>query len=1318
MHAPFDFRMSKLARKALMCVGLLSALHVTAFTQTVPNIAYTPDKVGSVLSTISSRYGFSQVAINRGRLIAISAQDGGGGFGHLHILNISDPSNPVTIRDDGWAEANEIREAHGWGFRGDTIVLQAQKGIMFWNISPTVITRRISYLHLPDVNNNDYNNAIWWTHWQGRYLYAGGTDNGLYIVDALDPVNPVFVKKIPVNQLGGFRVGSTHAVGNLLYLSGFDDGPSGISILDISDPVNPKLLSTTREISSYASMVNGNRVVLGARRRPANAAVVYDVSDPTKIIRIGKSPLSDTGGGGYVNFSDGYAFIGGKGGVKKYDMNHPLFPEVAQFTAGQADEGFPMPLGNLLFAGNDHHNYDGHGSGIIIHQAAPDTIGPSVNMVVPFDGSTRQAITSRIGLTFTDQIEGESLTPQNIVVREVGGDTVPGLIAHQTAILNFHPLSLLKANTQYEVLVRAGGVRDYVGNATPEDFRSTFTTGDRSDCRVNGPTSSHVSDSVSFVLVCQNPVTARIAWELGDGRTLPFQAGQHTIRIAYNGRGAYNIFARIEGELLGGSSIFHTVLFPPLPNRAANSTTILLDESLGRIWNVNADNNSVTVLNALTHVPLREIPVGKHPRTLALDKQGRVWVVNQDDASLSVINASNFTLIRSVALPKLSRPFGIVFAPDGAMAYVSLEAGGGLVRVNATTFEVSDSLPLFSSARGLAISADGTRVYVTRYISRGFQGTVAEVSTAPFGLVRTINLSYDNSVDSESSGGGVPNAVSAPAISPDGLFAWVPFKKDNVRRGLQSTEPSRLGPLTFESTVRTAVGQIHIGTGLEDAALRMDLDNRALANAVTFSRNGQFAFVTTGSSNHTIILNGATGQNVTAIVPENKTGELAPDGLVLSANDSLLYVHYFLSRQVGVYDVRGVGMSNQIPRRALVSTVEVERLPANVLKGKQVFYNAADPRMSKDGYMSCVVCHLDGGGTDGRVWDFTHKGEGLRRTPALWGRGGMSHGPLHWSANFDEVQDFESDIRNDFGGSGFIPDDEYHKAGRNTPLGGAKAGLSSDLDALSAYVKSLTQVRPSPFRTSDGHLTADARAGEVIFHRSDVGCASCHAPPRYTTSGDAGLGKLAYTTVPKLPSIFLSSSLLTQEGFLLHDVGTIKGSSGNRMGANLRGIDPPTLLGVWEGGPYLHDGSAGTLMDVITTHNAGDRHGRTQHLTRQEKEQLVAFLMQIDSRETPLSLRIQRGILDMRSTSLSVRQVDARVDFIWPGVLPGATLDILDARGVRVARLVPRFGIQSAELIFRWNMENEKGRQALHGVYFANLTAPGFKHSQRFVLAR
>ena len=61
--------------------------------------------------------------------------------------------------------------------------------------------------------------------------------------------------------------------------------------------------------------------------------------------------------------------------------------------------------------------------------------------------------------------------------------------------------------------------------------------------------------------------------------------------------------------------------------------------------------------------------------------------------------------------------------------------------------------------------------------------------------------------------------------------------------------------------------------------------------------------------------------------------------------------------------------------------------------------------------------------------------------------------------------------------------------------------------------------------------------------------------------------------------------------------------------------DDPTLRGLWLTAPYLHDGSAPTLLDVLTTRNTAQRHGATAGLTAQQRADLVAYLLQIDDLE-------------------------------------------------------------------------------------------------------
>ena len=78
-----------------------------------------------------------------------------------------------------------------------------------------------------------------------------------------------------------------------------------------------------------------------------------------------------------------------------------------------------------------------------------------------------------------------------------------------------------------------------------------------------------------------------------------------------------------------------------------------------------------------------------------------------------------------------------------------------------------------------------------------------------------------------------------------------------------------------------------------------------------------------------------------------------------------------------------------------------------------------------------------------------------------------------------------------------------------------------------------------------------------------------------------------------------------------HDVGTATTSSGLGIGEPLEGVgfETPTLLGLWESGPYLHDGSARTLGEVL------DRHGDIPAIPN--RDDLLRYLLEIDSTSLP-----------------------------------------------------------------------------------------------------
>ena len=69
-----------------------------------------------------------------------------------------------------------------------------------------------------------------------------------------------------------------------------------------------------------------------------------------------------------------------------------------------------------------------------------------------------------------------------------------------------------------------------------------------------------------------------------------------------------------------------------------------------------------------------------------------------------------------------------------------------------------------------------------------------------------------------------------------------------------------------------------------------------------------------------------------------------------------------------------------------------------------------------------------------------------------------------------------------------------------------------------------------------------------------LNCSGCHSGPSFTDSPQG----------------------------LRHDVGTIKITSGQRLGSNtLNGIDTPTLKALWHSAPYFHDGAATTIDQAI-----------------------------------------------------------------------------------------------------------------------------------------
>ena len=133
---------------------------------------------------------------------------------------------------------------------------------------------------------------------------------------------------------------------------------------------------------------------------------------------------------------------------------------------------------------------------------------------------------------------------------------------------------------------------------------------------------------------------------------------------------------------------------------------------------------------------------------------------------------------------------------------------------------------------------------------------------------------------------------------------------------------------------------------------------------------------------------------------------------------------------------------------------------------------------------------------------------------------------------------------------------------------------TQDVQAVVAYIKSL-QPLVSPYRKPDGTLSESALRGEKIFNDPKVACAKCHPGPLFTD-------------------------------LQMTDVGTTR-----PFDRGAKAFDTPTLVEIWRSPPYLHDGSATTLRQILVEQNRSDQHGVTSGLKPAQIDDLVAYLLSL-----------------------------------------------------------------------------------------------------------
>jgi YVTN family beta-propeller protein len=600
-------------------------------------------------------------------------------------------------------------------------------------------------------------------------------------------------------------------------------------------------------------------------------------------------------------------------------------------------------------------------------------------------------------------------------------------------------------------------------------------------------------------------------------------------------------------------ALFILLLIPSLAR--AGSSNSLMDVSADGKWLLvaNTDNGTVTVVDLDQRKVRHEVKVGNKPQGVTWIGTGpRAAVTCYGDRVVVFFDALNGTV--GTKLGVAAEPYGMIADPAGRRAWVTHEYPGLVSEIDLAAEKVVRQIPAGTFPRGIAISPDENRVYISEFYT---------------GILRALDLASGKEVDSWQ-GHSTDNLSRQVVLHPRRPKAYLPHIRSMVKVN------------DGGGSIFPQVSICDLRPGEEKRRVSFGMDT---FNGVYVVTNSWDAAIAPDGKRFYVVYAGTDDMNVCAVIDDDykeieRVGSAVqvgrnPRAVRVSPDSRFVYVYNAMDFAVAMFQ------ADNMKRLAAVQVCAPPKTPEWV-QGK-ILFNTALPPMSARRWVSCSSCHPDGH-HDARVWQ---QPEGLRKTTALFG---LAHThPLHFSADRDEVQDFEYTIRSPLmRGRGLLSGSIKAKVGYvPSELDEKTSGRSKDLDALAIYTNSF-EFPLSPHIQAPGKLNPAAERGKAIFFRKDVGCAQCHSGPYYSDS-------------------------VLQKPFKLHDVGTGNDDPSERMGPK---YDTPTLLGIYRTAPYLHHGKAKTLRDVLTVYNKGDRHGKTSQLSATEVDELVEFLRSLPY-ETP-----------------------------------------------------------------------------------------------------
>ncbi|MBM3859224.1 MAG: cell surface protein [Verrucomicrobia bacterium] len=566
----------------------------------------------------------------------------------------------------------------------------------------------------------------------------------------------------------------------------------------------------------------------------------------------------------------------------------------------------------------------------------------------------------------------------------------------------------------------------------------------------------------------------------------------------------------------------------------------------------DATGKRVTIFDIGTSKVAGAISLSQTPADLVFAPNGtHLYVAGAEpQGQIHVIDVARRRVVNR--LPAGHTPTAVAVSPDGAKLYVSNRFNNNIGVYDLKSGKEVSRIPVPREPVALAVTPDGKTVFVANLLP-----TAPATSNYVAAVVSVIDTDSNKVVADLSLPDG-SMSLRGVCVSPCGKYAYVTHILAHYQ--LPTTQLERGWMCTAGLTIIDVMERKVVNTVLLDEV------EMGAANpwGVVCTADGKYLCVTHSGSHELSIID--------RVALHERLAKAAAGTKVTEVTGSYSDVPSDLTFLVGIR--RRIRLPGNSPRGVAIAggkvyaaeyftgtlaAVDIDPAattrPQSLSLGRQPDMTVVrrgemifhDAERCFQKWQSCVSCHPDIR-VDGLNWDLLNDGIGNPKNT----KNMLYTHKTPPSMSLSVREGAEAAVRSGFKFIQFaLPPEEESKA-------------------VDEFLKALTPV-PSPHLVR-GDLSPSARRGRNVFRKAN--CGDCHSGPYFTNLREYDIGT---------------------------GIGPDKG----------RAFDTPGLNELWRTAPYLHDGRAATVMEVLTTFNPGDRHGKTSNLSKQELDDLVEYLLSL-----------------------------------------------------------------------------------------------------------